>query len=352
VSTPDVSVVVLAHGDEPLLQQCVASVLASTAADGTPLALELVLVDNGSSEVGSVPSDPRVRVLDMHGNSGFAGGCNAGADAARGDVLVFLNSDAVVREDAVAALVGAVAVPAVGLACGSVRLFDQPDVVNAVGNPVHFLGLVWSGGYGEPAARHDQPRDVTSVTGAFFAVRRSTWEQLGGFYAPYFAYHEDVELSLRVWHHGLRVRYEPTAVALHDYAFTGNPQKHYLLERNRWITLLTTYPSGVLAVVLPALLVAELALCARALKEGWLRQKIASYLWLLRHGRQLSARRAQLYADGQVIGAVRFAEMLEPRLAPAVLGDVPGLGAVNGLLSAYWWLARRALRGLERSPAG
>jgi GT2 family glycosyltransferase len=76
---------------------------------------------------------------------------------------------------------------------------------------VHFLGFSWAGRCGEPARSPELPADVASISGACFGVRRELWQRLGGFEDQYFAYHEDVDLSLRCWLAGLSVRYVPGA---------------------------------------------------------------------------------------------------------------------------------------------
>jgi GT2 family glycosyltransferase len=346
----DASVIILAYGDEPLLRACVSSVLESRLLDGRPLELEVLVVDNGSPAVATLPQDPRLRVLSMGKNTGFSGGCNAGARATAADVLVFVNSDALVEPAAISVLIEALRDEQASLVCGSVRLLEQPDVINSAGNPVHYLGVSWAGGHGEPAGKHQTSVPVTSLTGAFFATRRDTWELLGGFDETYFAYHEDVELSLRAWQRGLAVRYIPAAVALHDYDFARNATKHYLLERNRWLTILTVYPTPVLVAALPALMVFELGVCSLALVQGWLPRKLAGYGWILRHLGAVHRRRVEVQAASS-LAPKDFALLLTSRLSPTVLGPLPGLPLLNLVLSAYWSLACRALRARPASTA-
>ena len=219
-----ISVIVLAWGDEPYLTECVSSVLA----DPRPY-VEVIVLDNGAQRaVGALPAHPQLRTVVAPRNLGFSGGCNEAARHAAGDVLVFLNSDAVVMPGAVAVLAAAVEDRSVGLASGSIRLADEPDVINSAGNPVNFLGVAWAGGFGELASAHCSRSEIASASGAFVAVRRDVWRELGGFDDDYFAYHEDVELSLRTWQAGLTVVHEPAAVAHHHYAFSRNPRKQYL----------------------------------------------------------------------------------------------------------------------------
>ena len=278
-SAPTVTAVLLAYGDEPVLVEAVEAVLASRG-----VLADVVLVDNGctTDAVEILSSREGVTVLRPATNTGFAAGCNLGAAQARGEFVAFVNGDAVVTPDALGHLVAVAADPSVALASASLRLYDRPEVMNSAGNPVHYAGLSWAGGLGEPAAQHAEPRDIASVTGAAVAVRRELFEAMGGFCELMFAYCEDAELSLRCWQRGLRCRYVPDAVVLHRYEFGRNPSKMYLLERNRLLLLLTLYERRTLLLLTPALLGLELAMVAVALRQGWARQKAAGWWWLLR----------------------------------------------------------------------
>ncbi|HEV7898932.1 MAG TPA: glycosyltransferase family 2 protein, partial [Planosporangium sp.] len=226
---PRVSAVVLAWKAEPWLRRCVEALLASEK-----VACGVVLVDNGctTDDVEALERLPGVSVVRPGENLGFAGGCNAGAAVATGEYLALVNGDAVVEPTTLARLVGEAARPEVGVAGGSVRLADDPRLINSAGNPVHVLGLTWAGRMGEPE-EGVEPVDVAVASGACLLMRRALWEELGGFDAEYLAYHEDTELSMRVWRRGWRVVYVPDAVAVHRYEFSRNEFKFYLIERNR-----------------------------------------------------------------------------------------------------------------------
>jgi GT2 family glycosyltransferase len=332
-----VSAVVLAYGEEPLLPRCVDALLAEPDVD-------VVLVDNGctSDSVEKVQARAGVTVVAPGANLGFPAGANLGARSATADVIAFVNSDVVVRSGAVAALANAVADPSVGLACASVRLLDQPDTINTVGNPVHFLGLSWAGGLGDPASVHAAPTDVASATGAALACRRDVWERLGGFYEPLFLYQEDTELSLRCWQQGLAVRFEPRAVVDHDYEFARNPGKWELLERNRLFFMLTLWERRTLAVVMPALLGMELAMFAVAVAQGWWRAKVRGWWWLIRHRSLIRTRRVEVAATRRVPDR-ELLHLLTGRFDPGVEAGVSAPGVVQAVSATYWWLARRLL---------
>jgi GT2 family glycosyltransferase len=333
------SVIVLGYGAEPLLEEALTAIAADCAAGD-----ELVLVDNGIDDRAARQAGwpTVVRVIGQGENTGFAGGCVRGAAAATRELLVFVNSDAVLHRGALDALTRALDEPDVGIACGCLRLADQPDLVNSVGNPLHFSGISWAGACGEPASEHRVAGDVAVATGGLLAMRREVWDALGGFDELFFAYNEDTDLSLRTWLRGWRVRYVPEAVADHHYEFGRSPLKMYLVERNRLITVLTTYPDRLLRAVLPAVVAMELLLLVQSVLQGWAKQKLRSWWWLARHTRLLKARRSRVQA--QVIASDDdIARLLVSRVEPPMMALPPGMGLVNRALDAYWRQARRTL---------
>ena len=332
---PRLTAVMLAWRDEPLLVESVHAVLASEDVD-----VDVVLVDNGctSDALERLATIPAVTVVDPGENLGFAGGCNLGARHATGDFLAFVNGDAVVRPDTLAHLVSALR-DDVGLATASVRLYDEPDVINSAGNPVHFTGLSWAGGLGQQATAYAVEREVASASGAAMACRRERFAALGGFCEPMFAYCEDAELSLRSWQRGWKVVYVPAAVALHRYEFSRNPQKFYLLERNRLFLVLTLFGPGLLVGAALPMLALELATLGMALRDGWARQKLAGWWWLLRHAGLVRSRRRQVRSE-RVVSDRELARVLTGDLDV----DVPGLtvpALARRASRGYWSIARR-----------
>lgn len=345
---PQVSAVVLAYGPAPLLRECVTALLASAG-----VAVEVLLVDNGSdvTVIGDLEGLPGVAVLRPGTNTGFAGGCNLAARQAAGDHLVLVNADAVVGPTALEHLTAALQDPGVGLASASLRLRSSPATVNSAGNPVHYLGLSWAGGLGDPASAHAGPVDVASASGAALALRRCVWERLGGFWEEMFAYCEDAELSLRCWQAGLRVVYVPDAVVLHDYEFSRNPSKMYLLERNRLLLLLTLYERRTLLLLSPALLALELAVLLLSVRQRWAGQKASGWWWLLRH-RDVVRRRRREVQRARTVGDREVAGVLTAELTPAAETGFRVPPAVNALSRLYWSLVRPRLGCPAAGPPG
>jgi GT2 family glycosyltransferase len=336
---PSVSAVVLAWLDEPWLERSVRALLGSTG-----VRVEVVLVDNGctTDAVDRLAELPGVVVVRPGNNLGFAGGCDAGGAVATGDVLALVNADAVAAPGALAALAAVAAEPGVGVATASVRLAEDPARLNTAGNPLHYLGLVWAGGFGAPAAGHAERVEVPLASGAACALRRSLWEELCGFAPEFFAYHEDAELSWRCRQRGLTVVYVPDAVVVHRYEFSRTGTKQYLLERNRWLFLLTLYERRTLLLAAPALLAFEIAVSGLAAAQGWLPAKARGWLWLLRHARWVARRRALLQSE-RTVPDRELARWVTGRLDPANLPLPPGTAFVGAAFAGYWRLLRRLL---------
>ncbi len=336
---PAVTAVLLAYGAEPWLEDAVRAVLASVDVD-----VDAVVVDNGcaAAAIDRVKGLDGVRVITPDANTGYSGGCDRGAAEATGEYLAFVNSDAIVSPVALSRLAAVAGEPGVGLAMGSIRLADAPEKMNTAGNPVHFTGLSWAGGFNEPATSYSERRSVTAGSGCCFVIRRDLWEQLGGFAPEYFAYCEDTELSLRLWQRGRTVQYVPGAVVRHHYEFSRNELKLYLLERNRLLVVLTTYERRSLAVLAPMLALTELLMLGAAIMGGWSRAKLRGWGWIWQHRDWVKARRALIQGERTVPDSV-IASRLTARIDPANVAAPPGIGIINALMSGYWSVGRRLL---------
>lgn len=339
MTAPEVGVVMLAFGDEPVLDQAVDAVLASRG-----VRVELVLVDNGCTrdDVDEIADRPGVRLVRPGRNLGFTGGVNLGARHVDAPFLALVNSDAVVEPEALARLCAVAERPEVGIASGSIRLASDPGTMNSAGNPVHVLGLCWAGGLGEPAERYAREVEVPSASGAGLVMRTEVWRSLGGFPEELFAYQEDLELSWRCHQRGFQVRYVPGAVVVHHYEFSRNPRKMYLLERNRLLFVLTCYGTRTLAVLAPVLLAFEVAMLAVAALQGWAPQKVAGWRWVATHTRWVRHRRRAVQA-ARTVQDRALVTWWTARFDPAALPLPPGVGVLQAAMRLYWAVARRVL---------
>ena len=237
-----VAVILLNWNGLAYTREAVASVQAQTL----PGVL-CVVADNGSSapgEVDALRKMPGVLLVENQANLGFSGGNNRGAEAARAagaDLLLFLNNDATLAPDAAEKLVAALrADPGLGAV--------SPAIYHARGDGRD----LW---FGRGAAHLDHPAVVTLhaelptpapgradaptdwACGCALMMRTEAFFDLGGFDEGLFAYHEDVDLSLKVRASGQRCGVVPSASAWHvgggGSAATGmSPRQLYYTTRN------------------------------------------------------------------------------------------------------------------------
>jgi len=330
-----VAVVVVTHDSAASLDALAAS-LAAELAGGD----ELVIVDNASAD--GTPQRARelgLRVVESGANLGFAAACRIGARATAAPLLLLLNPDAQLCPGALERL-RAVADERRDWAAWQPALLLPDGRINVAGGVVNFLGIGWAGRVGEDAATlPSQPYETAFASGAATVIRRSAWVELDGLRDDYFLYGEDVDLGLRLWIAGHRVGVEPRARVVHDYEFDKGMQKWFLLERNRWRTLIATFPAALLAVVAPALAAAELGLLVVAARGGWLGPKLRAQLATAAGLRAALARRRAVQRTRR-IDAASFAALLSGELSgPQV--PVPRAAAFAARL--YWRAARAVL---------
>ena len=309
---------------------------------------ELLLVDNASSD--GTPASARalgLPVLEAGSNRGFGAGCRLGAEATSAPLLLFLNPDARPLPGSLERL-RAVADERPRWAAWQPAVMLPDGRINTAGGVVHYLGLSWAGRCEQPASElASAPYDVPFASGAALVVRRDAWEQLDGFDDSYYLYGEDLELGLRLWLTGHRVGVEPRARVVHEYEFDKGREKWFLLERNRWRTVLALYPAGLLALLAPALLAAELGLLLVAARDGWLGAKLRADLATVLGVRRALRRRAAVRAQRR-LDAVAFAGLLSASLQSPYLPRLPR--ALVVMQAGYFAAVRLLIRVIARSP--
>jgi GT2 family glycosyltransferase len=299
-------------------------------------------------------------VIRNRENAGFPAACNLGAAEATGELLVFLNPDAVVSEGWRDAIEAPLHDGSGWAAWQALVTAEGGRVVNTRGGVLHFTGIAWAGGAGSPVTStsplsiaeqrraglsiEERVSEPGFVSGACLAISRAGFERLGGFAADFFLYHEDVDLSLRARLAGGTLGVARDARADHDYEFDKGSAKWRYLERNRWATLIRTYPASLLALLAPALAATELALVPASVAGGWFGQKLRA--WgdtlgalprLLRERRAIQATRSATTAD--------FARALTPTLDSPYLGVASRSRLLDALLGGYWRVVLRLLGG-------
>jgi hypothetical protein len=259
------SIVIVNYNAQPHLEKCLESLMASPP----QMSHDIVVVDNASTD-GSVAAVhrrwPGIRVIQQSLNAGFSAGNNVGIRASRGDLILLLNNDTIVRTGAVDAL--------------AARLLARPDVaivgprlVDAAGRVELSFGRMISPAnelrqkmllalyrrhvasvmkWIERETTHEH--EVDWVSGACLLVRRTDAERVGLLDERYFLYTEDVDFCAAIRAQGRQVLFTPAAEIVHlggrsratapaasNLAYRRSHLAFYEKHHPGWVRLLRAY---------------------------------------------------------------------------------------------------------------
>jgi GT2 family glycosyltransferase len=307
------SIIIVNYNAGRDLEECI-----SALEEHTSLPHEVIVVDNNSTD-GSMDGlkerHPDVHIISSETNVGYACGINLGAAQARGEYLVIFNPDVIVKRNWLAPLVNFLREhPKVGAVTPRILLHENPFVLNALGQNIHFTGLGFNRKLNQPSSQADrEPVRVSGVQGGAFVMPSGVFRQIGGMNESYFLYHEDVELSLRLALAGYHIYTVPGSVVSHKYHLHMTPDKLHWLERHRWMTLLTTYQASTLLVLTFLLLLTEAMMAGYCLLRGgaYLRAKAKAIQWVFVNlGRIRSIRKKtqslRRVSDREAFSGLRF----------------------------------------------
>ena len=221
-SCPLVSVVIPSKDHPQLLSRCIKTLVQTSG--GVPL--QVIVVDNGSNEdnrkqigweIHKLKEDLTIEVLYLYEEESFnfAKMCNKGAKEATGEVLLFLNDDIEaiscgwlqkMCQKAVKPYVGAVGVK---LLYPDTNRIQHAGIFMVGCEPVHKLQLVQDEKTDKKAPLQlnnkcylQGTHNVLAVTGACLMIRRSLFEEVGGFCQKLAVAYNDVDLCYTIYEHG------------------------------------------------------------------------------------------------------------------------------------------------------
>lgn len=234
-----VDIIIPIYGQAALLKNCVESVLSTT--DNA----QLILVDDQSpgEEIQALFETwkelQNVTLVTSHRNVGFIGACKLGASLSNAEYLLFLNSDtkaiepgwleALIPTSDDVAITGAKLLYPVDMPGPLAGCIQHAGIArNSEGVPYHpFLGLP------EDTPEVNKPREVNAVTGACYLVRRSVWDELGGWDENFGrGVYEDVDFSWQARKKGYKVLYIPKARLYHYESASKTVDGRHLLNEN------------------------------------------------------------------------------------------------------------------------
>lgn len=239
---PVISIIIPVYGKVEYTLRC----LGSIEANPPSVSFEVIVVDDCSPDDTAIVINNilGVKALKNPSNLGFVRSCNAGAKAAHGQYLLFLNNDTEVTPGWADELLRTFSeFPGTGLA-GSKLVYPDGRLQEA-GAIIWRDGNAWNfGRFQDPALPvYNYAREVDYCSGASIMVPASLFNELNGFdehYVP--AYCEDSDLALKIRDRGYRVIYQPLSMIVHFEGITSGTDttqgaKAYQVENSKKLFL-------------------------------------------------------------------------------------------------------------------
>jgi len=221
-----VSVILVNYNDRTRLQACLSSLRAQEPAP------EIVVVDNASTD-GSrdrvAAEFPEILWIGMPDNAGFGKANNAGVRAAKGDSVLFLNTDTIVPPGALKALAARLASDPAAAAVGPALRRPSGTFQVSFGRSVGLFGQTFQKFLLNPLHERTLPRSrrvrrVGWLSAACLLCRREVLEAAGGFDEDFFLYFEDIDLCARLRKAGGRLLFDPSVTVVHEGGSTTAPR--------------------------------------------------------------------------------------------------------------------------------
>jgi GT2 family glycosyltransferase len=239
---PTVTIIIPTRDHIDLLQPCIESILKKSEYPRDRY--EIIVIDNGSSQdctlryLSEIETSRDAIILRDAGDFNYSRLNNRAAHMATSDILVFLNNDTVIEDPKwLQRLVFYARTPDIGVVGGKLLYPDYTVqhggvVLGNQGLAGHSHRGVTDGGYENLC---NLTHEVSAVTAACCAIRRSVFLEIGGFNEALAVAFNDVLLCLDALHHGYRNIYIGTTLVIHyeskSRGFDNTPEKQALFHK-------------------------------------------------------------------------------------------------------------------------
>lgn len=219
----ELSIIILNYNTKDLTISCINSVVEQYKQELENDTFEIILVDN-ASEDNSVEAFKKLKVknlviVESKENLGFSKGCNSGAKNAKGEFLLFLNSDTEIKDQGFAKMVDYLRKnEKIGILGGALKNENGTNqssagkFYNLLNLFLAMLGLERLGILRESPGRI---KKVDWVSGACLMINKKNFEKIGGFEKELFMYAEDMELCYRAKKKGFLTYFYPEVTLFH-----------------------------------------------------------------------------------------------------------------------------------------
>jgi GT2 family glycosyltransferase len=239
MDNPELSIIIVSYNVCHLLLECIQSVIDTTIG----INYEAIVVDNASVDrsVDAVKKTfLQVRAISNHENVGFARANNQGYELSKGQFILLLNPDTVVKSGAIRAILEFMKTrhDAGMAACrllnpdGSLQRSIRPfPTIKEHLSRALFIDRIFYREYWKKTYYQSAPFEIDYCTGAFMMVRRKALGDMPLLNSEFFMYAEEKDLALRLKKNGWKTYFVPSQEIIHfGEQSTGQMVKDMFLE--------------------------------------------------------------------------------------------------------------------------
>lgn len=254
-----ISVIVVNYNGKHLLRDCLESLFQQSFSN-----IEVILVDNASRD-GSLEyvreAFPRVKIIPLAQNIGFAGANNEGLRHAAGDYIMLLNNDVKVDKDCLQNLFRAMDADQ-GIGIGATKMIAADSgVIDSAGDGISTALRGFKRGEGLSVNLYNEQEFVFGACAGAALYRRTMIEDVGFLDEDFFLIYEDTDLNLRAQLAGWNVLYVPSAIVFHKVRSTikeMSTEAIYYSLRNSEFVRMKNVPAAVFLRCFPSYLLGNL----------------------------------------------------------------------------------------------
>lgn len=261
---PLFSIIIVNFNGKKYLKNCLDSIINNSYAD-----YEIIIVDNGSTDksiefIKDYYTDKlsKVRILELKQNFGPARARNEGVKIAAGNYIGFLDNDTEVDKNWIAeAYKGFEMSKEIAVIQCKLLLLRDKKKIDYAGEYLSSLGfLIQVAAHGEEdKGQYDFLNRILSAKSAGMFIKKSIFEQIGGFDEDYFIFMEETDLNWRCRLAGYEIVFWPQSVVYHNFSATkdivdkkfNNRLVRFHGTKNYILTLYKNFSTGYCLKILP-----------------------------------------------------------------------------------------------------
>ncbi len=259
-----ISIVIPTYNGIRHIKTCFDSLLIQSFKD-----FEIILVDNGSKD-GTIEFTgkeyPMVEVIKLDTNTGFAHAVNEGIRHSLKDRnithILLLNNDIECDKHFLEEMrKGFISDETGSVACKMMNYYER-NKFDDTGDFIKFKGSPYARGHAEiDTGQYDTPEFIFGACAGAALYKREVFESIGFFDEDFFAYYEDIDISLRSQLSGFKCYYNPKAVCYHKRGATSSYNSGWqtkLCEKNLIALRIKNYPLFLYLILSPLFFVGRI----------------------------------------------------------------------------------------------